>query len=126
MDACHKFQNVQDPSILSWSGELLTPELYERYKDMLPKEKGLLGRNFLEIFLTIFVLEIIQVKTPPVFEKAFSPPTAPCAMSAPVLAARLSLPVQGLPTSLLQRISQTRTPSPIAPEIDTPPQGSPA
>ena len=60
------------------------------------------------------------------FEKAFSPPTAPCAMSTPVLAARLSSPVQTPPTSLLQRISQTRAPSPIAPEIDTPPQGSPA
>ena len=47
-------------------------------------------------------------------------------MSTPVLAARLSSPVQGPPTSLLQRISQTRAPSPIAPEIDTPPRGSPA
>ena len=101
MDACREFQNVRDPSILSWSGELLTPELYERYKDMLPKEKGLLVRNFLEIFLTIFVLEIIQVETPPVFEKAFSPSTAPRALSTPVLTARLLLPVQGPPTSLL-------------------------
>ena len=47
-------------------------------------------------------------------------------MSTPVLAARLSSPVQTPPTSLLQRISQTRAPSPIAPEIDTPPRGSPA
>ena len=62
----------------------------------------------------------------PVFEKAFSPPTALHAMSTPVLAARLSLPVQTPPTSLLPRISHTRTPSPIAPEIDTPPRGSPA
>ena len=63
---------------------------------------------------------------PSVFEKAFSPPTAPHAMSTPVLTARLSLLVQTPPTSLLQRISQTRAPSPIAPEIDTPPRGSPA
>ena len=62
---------------------------------------------------------------PPVFEKAFSPPTVPHAMSTPVLAAQPSLPVQTPPTSLLQRMSQTCTPSPIAPEIDTPPQGSP-
>ena len=47
-------------------------------------------------------------------------------MSTPVLAARLSSPVQTPLTSLLQRISQTRTPSPIAPKIDTPPRGSPA
>jgi len=47
-------------------------------------------------------------------------------MSTPVLTARLSSPVQTPPTSLLQRISQTRAPSPIAPEIDTPPRGSPA
>ena len=53
LDARRKFQNVRDPSILTWSGELLTPELYEKYKDMLPKEKGLPVRNFLEIFLTI-------------------------------------------------------------------------
>ena len=53
LDARHRFQNVRDPLILTWSGELLTPELYERYKDTLPKEKGLLVRNFLEIFLTI-------------------------------------------------------------------------
>ena len=72
------------------------------------------------------LLEVIQVETPPVFEKAFSPPTVPCAMSTPVLAARLSLLVQTPPTSLLQRISQTRAPSPIVPEIDTPPRGSPA
>jgi len=39
LDAHRKFQNVWDPSILTWSGELLTPGLYERYKDMLPKEK---------------------------------------------------------------------------------------
>ena len=65
---------------------------------------------------------MIQVETPP----AFSPPTAPHAMSTPVLAARLSSPIQGLPTSLLQRISQTCAPSPIVPEIDTPPRGSPA
>ena len=89
MDTCCKFQNVWDPSILTWSGELLTPELYERYKDMLPKEKGLFVRDFLEIFLIIVLLEIIQVETPPVFEKAFSPPTAPHAMSTPVLAAQL-------------------------------------
>ena len=72
------------------------------------------------------LLEIVQVKTPPVFEKTFSPPTAPRAMSTPVLAARLSSPVQTPLTSLLQRISQTCAPSPIAPEIDTPPRGSPA
>ena len=72
------------------------------------------------------LLEIIQVETPPVFEKAFSPPTAPHAMLTTVLAARLSLLVQTPPTSLLQRISQTRAPSPIAPEIVTPPRGSPA
>ena len=53
LDARRKFQNVRDPSILTWSGELLTPELYEKYKDTLPKEKGSLVRNFLEIFLTI-------------------------------------------------------------------------
>ena len=53
LDAWRKFQNIQDPSILTWSGELLTPELYEKYKDTLPKEKGLPVRNFLEIFLTI-------------------------------------------------------------------------
>ena len=53
LDAQRKFQNVRDPSILTWSGELLTPELYEKYKDMLPKEKGLPVRNFLEISLTI-------------------------------------------------------------------------
>ena len=47
-------------------------------------------------------------------------------MSTPVLAARLLSPVQTPPTSLLQRISQTHAPSPIAPEIDTPPRGSPA
>ena len=82
-----KFQNVWDPSILAWSGELLTPELYERYKDTLPKEKGLPVRNFLKLFLTIVLSEIIQVKTPPVIEKAFGPPTAPHAMSTPVLAA---------------------------------------
>ena len=126
MDAHCKFQNVQDPSILAWSGELLTPELYERYKDTLPKEKGLFVRNFLEIFLTNVLLEIIQVETPPVFDKAFSPPPAPHAMSTPVLAARLSSPVQTPPTSLLQRISKPHNPSPIAPEIDTPPQVSPA
>ena len=63
---------------------------------------------------------------PPVFEKAFSPPTAPHAMLTPMLAARLSSPVQTPLTSLLQRISQTHAPSPIAPEIDTPPRGSPA
>ena len=72
------------------------------------------------------LLEIIQVETPPVFEKAFSPPTAPHVMLTPVLAAQLSLLVQTPPTSLLQRISHTRAPSSIAPEIDTPPQGSPA
>ena len=56
LDARRRFQNVWDPSILTWSGELLTPELYERYKDTLPKEKGLLVRNFSEIFLTsVFV-----------------------------------------------------------------------
>ena len=33
MDARRKFQNVRDPSILTWSGELLTPESYEKYKD---------------------------------------------------------------------------------------------
>ena len=53
LDARCKFQNVRDPSILTWSGELLTPKLYEKYKDTLPKEKGLSVRNFLEIFLTI-------------------------------------------------------------------------
>ena len=53
LDSRRKFQNVRDPSILTWSGELLTPELYEKYKDTLPKEKGSLVRNFLEIFLTI-------------------------------------------------------------------------
>ena len=52
LDARRRFQNVRDPSILTWSGELLTPELYERYKDTLPKGKGMLARNFLEIFLT--------------------------------------------------------------------------
>ena len=67
LDACCKFQNGQEPSILTWSGELLTPELYERYKEMLLKEKGLPVRNFLEIFLTIVLLEMIQVKMPPVF-----------------------------------------------------------
>ena len=87
LDAHHKFQNVWDPSILTWSGEFHTPELYERYKDMLPKKKGLFVRNFLEIFLTTALLEIVQVKTPPVFEEAFSPPTAPHAMLTPVLAA---------------------------------------
>ena len=87
LDARRKFQNVRDPSILTWSGELLTPELYKRYKDMLPKEKGLPVRNFLETFLTIVLLEMIQVEMPPVFGKAFSPPTVPHAMSTPVLAA---------------------------------------
>ena len=53
LDAQCKFQNVWDPSILTWSGELLTPGLYEKYKDTLPKEKGSPVRNFLEIFLTI-------------------------------------------------------------------------
>ena len=53
LDARRKFQNVRDPSILTWSGELLTPKLYEKDKDMLPKEKGLPVRKFLEIFLTI-------------------------------------------------------------------------
>ena len=53
LDARRKFQNVRDPLILTWSGELLTPELYEKYKDMLPKEKGSPVRNFLEISLTI-------------------------------------------------------------------------
>ena len=53
LDARRKFQNVRDPSILTWSGELLTPELYEKYKDTLPKKKGSPVRNFLEIFLTI-------------------------------------------------------------------------
>ena len=53
LDAQRKFQNVRDPSILTWSGEFLTPELYEKYKDMLPKEKGSPVRNVLEIFLTI-------------------------------------------------------------------------
>ena len=53
LDARRKFQNVWDPSILTWSGELLTPELYEKYKDTLPKEKGSPVWNFLEIFLTI-------------------------------------------------------------------------
>ena len=52
LDAWHKFQNIRDPSILTWSGELLTPKLYEKYKDTLPKEKGSLVRDFLEIFLT--------------------------------------------------------------------------
>ena len=56
MDARRKFQNVRDPSILIWSGELLTPELYERHKDTLPKEKGLHVRNFLGIFLTIVIV----------------------------------------------------------------------
>ena len=53
LDARRKFQNVRDPSILTWSGELLTPELYEKYKDTLPKEKGSPVRNSLKIFLTI-------------------------------------------------------------------------
>ena len=52
LDARRKFQNVRDPSILTWSGELRTPELYEKYKDTLSKEKGSPVRNFLEIFLT--------------------------------------------------------------------------
>ena len=73
--------------------------------NMLPKEKGLLVRNFLEIFLTIVLLEIIQVEMPPVFEKAFSPSTVPHAMSTPVLAARLSLLVQTPPTSLFLRLA---------------------
>ena len=53
LDAQRKFQNVWDPSILTWSGELLTPELYEKYKDTLPMEKGSPVRNLLKIFLTI-------------------------------------------------------------------------
>ena len=66
------------------------------------------------------------LSTPSPHSYTFSPPTAPCAMSTPVLAARLLSPVQTPPTSLLQRISQTCTPSPIVPEINTPPRGSPA
>ena len=65
--------------------------------------------------------EIIQVKMPPIIEKAFGPPTTPHAMTTPVLTARLMSLVQTTLTSLLQRISQTYAPSPIAPEIDTPP-----
>ena len=70
--------------------------------------------------------DIIQVETPPIIEKAFGPPTVPHAMSTPILAAWLTLPVQAPSTSLLQRISHTCAPSLIAPEIDTPPQVSPA
>ena len=41
MDACCKFQNMQDPSILTWSGELLTPELYEEaQKEAAAKAEG--------------------------------------------------------------------------------------
>ena len=40
MDAHHKFQNVWDPSILTWSGELLTPELYEKAQKEAAKAKG--------------------------------------------------------------------------------------
>ena len=70
--------------------------------------------------------EIIQVKMPPIIKKAFGPPTTPHAMTTPVLTARLMSLVQTTLTSLLQRISQTYAPSPIAPEIDTPPWVSPA
>ena len=90
-----------------------------------PRKKVLLVRNFLKIFLTIVLLEIIQVEKPPVFEKAFSPPTALHAMSTPVLAAQLLSLVQTPPTFVLQRISQIHAPSLIVPEIDTPPRGSP-
>ena len=40
MDAHHKFQNIRDPSILTWSGELLTPELYEKAQKEPVKAKG--------------------------------------------------------------------------------------
>ena len=40
MDAHCKFQNVWDPSILTWSGELLTPELYEKTQKEASKAKG--------------------------------------------------------------------------------------
>ena len=47
-------------------------------------------------------------------------------MTTPALTAWLTSLVQTTLTSLLQRISQTCAPSPIAPEIDTPPGVSPA
>ena len=40
MDACCKFQNVQDLAILSWGGELLTPEIYEKGQKEAAKAKG--------------------------------------------------------------------------------------
>ena len=89
MDTCHKSYNVHDPSILSWSGELLMPELYEKSKKAIAKAKGLPLRNFLRNILRdvqAILPEIVQVKMPPYVDKVFGPLTAPYAMVTPVLA----------------------------------------